>query len=139
MKKIVVIAVVTAGLLLGVLNATVIRHDDGFGAIRKSEMTFADSYLDIRDWGPVDYAKHPAVAKYVVVNGLNEAGEKGKTIMQRATVDAKETLDAVRTTTGDAADDLKKNLGKLGGSFGETYDQVQEKLKRKTDDEPAEE
>lgn len=51
-----------AGLLMAALNFHVIRAADGVHLIPKVESTLAESYVDVRGFGPADWMQHSRVA-----------------------------------------------------------------------------
>ncbi|OQY57625.1 MAG: hypothetical protein B6245_16165 [Desulfobacteraceae bacterium 4572_88] len=61
---VVLVAAVVAGILL---NIHIIRLDEGFEVISKDQMTFRDTYADVRNWGLKDYMSHaPRIRNYLL-------------------------------------------------------------------------
>ena len=54
--------IVGAALLHGATNYHVVRAQDGFHFIRKSEARIAEAYIDIRNFGIADWAERPGLA-----------------------------------------------------------------------------
>jgi len=57
---------VGALLLMGVLKFHLIRAADGLHLIPKVESTLADSYADVRDFGPADWVQHDRIAAALI-------------------------------------------------------------------------
>ncbi len=60
---------VGAGLCLFALNYHIVRGQDDTVVVPKSDMTFKNTYVDIRDWSPVDFTEHADVTKALIENG----------------------------------------------------------------------
>lgn len=54
--------VIGAGLVLGALHYHTIRAADGYHFVRKTDTTLEDAYVDIRQFGPLDWDKHRSLA-----------------------------------------------------------------------------
>lgn len=53
---------VCAGLGFGALKLHFIQTRKGFVIWPKTDLTLEDTYADTRNWGPVQYLKHPRIA-----------------------------------------------------------------------------
>jgi hypothetical protein len=57
------LGVVVGGLLIyGALNYHIVRASDGLHLIPKVDATLANTYVDIRNFGPADWAERPELA-----------------------------------------------------------------------------
>ena len=63
MKRLIVLVILVAAALYGALSYHVILTRDGLVFEHKEELMFDDTFADTRHWGPVDWLKHPRVAK----------------------------------------------------------------------------
>ncbi len=61
--------VLGAGLVYGALNYHVLRTPEGVEFIPKLSATFAETYLDVRQYGVSDWADHDLVARAIVKSG----------------------------------------------------------------------
>ncbi|MCC6491664.1 MAG: hypothetical protein IT424_01435 [Pirellulales bacterium] len=58
-----IFGMITGGLLIYVaLNYHLINAPDGLHLVPKLESTLAATYVDVRSFGPTDWAQHPDVA-----------------------------------------------------------------------------
>ena len=55
--------------LSGVYQFHLVRNDDGFMIVPKNEASVAESYADIRDWGPLDWTEHPILVQSMIEQG----------------------------------------------------------------------
>jgi hypothetical protein len=72
-----VIGVVVGGACVGGgLQYHIVRTRDGFTCVPKQKTSLADTYVDVREWGPTDWMRHPDLASSLSQNGhkdmLNE-------------------------------------------------------------------
>lgn len=54
--------VLGAGLVFGALRYHTVRAADGFHFVPKADTTFADAYVDIRQFSPADWDEHRSLA-----------------------------------------------------------------------------
>jgi hypothetical protein len=55
-----------AGLVFGSLKYHTVRAADGFHFVPKADVTFAEAYVDIREFGPADWDNHRSLALALV-------------------------------------------------------------------------
>jgi len=88
----------TATLLAVALNYHVVLFPKNEVAFqRKSELTFADSFVDVREWGPVEYVKNPRIAAIAIKRGhmnlIKEGEEASKELVEKGKKAMADTLD----------------------------------------------
>jgi hypothetical protein len=54
--------VIGAGLVFGALRYHTVRAADGFHFVPKADTTFAEAYVDIRQFGAADWDEHRSLA-----------------------------------------------------------------------------
>lgn len=54
---------VLGACLWGAASYSLVRSPQGFHMLRKPKLTFADTFLDTRDWSLLDYARHADVSR----------------------------------------------------------------------------
>ena len=73
--------IVGAGLIYGSLKYHLVRAEDGFHFVAKSQAEFAGAYVDIRNFSIEDWADHPALAAALLQADkrhlVNEAASDG--------------------------------------------------------------
>lgn len=113
MKKILTIFLLgflCAAGLFGGLNHHFIRTSKGLVIERKSELGFADTYVDTRSWGPIDYLKNPKVTKALMRGGFKDVSSEGEDAAGEAAKEAGRLLDESQKALGDALEQAGKKL-----------------------------
>ena len=65
--------VVVGGLLMfGALQYHVLRTAEGFSYVPKRNVTLKDTYLDVREWTPLDWSNHPDLIISMMQNGRKD-------------------------------------------------------------------
>lgn len=65
-----ILGMITGGLLFwGALSYHVVRANDGLHLIPKTNATLADTYVDIRHFGPTEWLQHVDVAQALQAAG----------------------------------------------------------------------
>ena len=59
-------------LMFGALQYHVLRTSDGFSYVPKRSVTLKDTYLDVRDWSPLDWSHHPDLIISMMQNGRKD-------------------------------------------------------------------
>lgn len=91
-KNILPVAALIVALFL--LNFHIIRMEDDIDIIPKDSMSLRETYIDVRDWGTVDYLAHSARVRNYLIYEKNYAN----------------LVDGVRETTGQATAAIKTRL-----------------------------
>ncbi|HCF60320.1 MAG TPA: hypothetical protein DFS52_20265 [Myxococcales bacterium] len=115
MKKILSIFVIgfaCAAGLFGALNYHFIRTSKKLVIERKAEMGFKDTFVDTREWGPIDYLKNPGVANVLARGGLKDLLGDSKDASKKAEKEAKRLIDEGQKAIGDALEEAGKKLKK---------------------------
>ena len=84
------------------LKYHVVRADDGFHVVPKFEAQFSDAYVDVREFGVIEWDEHRELAMALL------RAEKGHVLQDTAT-------DAVGESIRGALDALKSRLPKRDG------------------------
>ncbi|MCB1043218.1 MAG: hypothetical protein KDC35_09775 [Acidobacteria bacterium] len=63
MKKFIALTVLLLAIAVFFGNYHVVRDKQGLQLVKKSEFGFKETWLDTRDWSPLDYIKHADVSK----------------------------------------------------------------------------
>jgi len=58
--------------IYGSLQYHLVRADDGMHLVGKTEVTFKDFYVDVREFGPSDWIERPALAMAIMRSGKRE-------------------------------------------------------------------
>ncbi|MDM8522923.1 hypothetical protein QUF80_06075 [Desulfococcaceae bacterium HSG8] len=88
--KNIIITILLATLIAGaLLSAHIIRTTDGFEFTTKEQLTFQDTYVDVRQWGLKDYFSHsPKIRNYLLEKkyeaAVNLVKGKEKTFKEKA-------------------------------------------------------
>lgn len=115
MKKLIVVFLLGIGCaagLFGALNYHFIRTPKQLVVERKSELTFADTYVDTREWGPVAYMKNPRIAKALARHGMKDLLGDSKDASEKAEKEAKRLIEDGQKALGDALEEAGKKLKK---------------------------
>ncbi|MGI5861632.1 MAG: hypothetical protein ACOX6T_06180 [Myxococcales bacterium] len=113
MKKILsvfVIGFACAAGLFGALNYHLILTSQKLVIERKSELSFKDTFVDTREWGPIDYLKKPRIANALARNGLKDLLGESKSVTETAEKDAKRIIKEGQKALGDALEEAGKKL-----------------------------
>jgi hypothetical protein len=101
MKYLIIVALIGIAIAGTLLNVHIIRLNEGFEVIAKDNMTFRDTYADVRAWGLADYMSHaPRIRNYLFYE-KKYAALKNMVNQKKA---------AVNKETGSVADSAKKQL-----------------------------
>ncbi len=78
MKNLVVILIIAAALAFGAMNYHIILSDNGLKALKKTELTFDDTFVDARGDKKARLFLKPALLKAGIRDLLKEAGDSIK-------------------------------------------------------------
>jgi len=109
MKKLLVAFLLGAGLFAALSYHVILTSGDQPLVIeRKGEMGFAETFVDTRGWGPIDWLNHPRVLTIVTKHGIQS-----------------------RLDSDGASKAAKDAVEKLRKAIDEGLDKVQEKEKKR--------
>ncbi len=83
MKRLILVVLVVAALY-GALRYHVILTRDGLVVERKEALGFDETFTDTRHWGPVDWLKHPRVAKALARRGTIDLSKSAGDAIEKA-------------------------------------------------------
>jgi hypothetical protein len=83
-KRMLVVVLLAGAALYGALSYHVVLTRDGLVFERKDELTFEDTFADARHWGPIDWIKHPRVAKALLRHGGSGLSKVAGDAIQKA-------------------------------------------------------
>ncbi|MBF0170877.1 MAG: YtxH domain-containing protein [Nitrospinae bacterium] len=131
MRRTIVIAVAAfaCGSLFGAMNYTLIVGDDGVGFMKKSELTLSGAYYDVREWGALDYLKHPDVAVWMAQRKLKQVASAARELKEDIKQGAKETYQKVKEEAKDVKEGVKEGAKDAGEATKEQYQEIKEKVK----------
>jgi len=85
MKRIVIFVLLLAlAVGLGVVSYNYLTIRDGGRVyfMEKRTGTFDRVYLDVTDWSPADYLRHPKVSAFLAAKGIRKTGKRWKQALE---------------------------------------------------------
>ena len=67
-----IVLFIVLGSITLLLNIHIVKTDKEIVTLWKDKLTFEDTFVDVRDWGPLDYVRHPGISKGLMKKGYDE-------------------------------------------------------------------
>ncbi|MEX0701891.1 MAG: hypothetical protein WD069_07325 [Planctomycetales bacterium] len=65
-------AALGGGLVYFSLQYHLVRADEGFLVVPKRNAAFSEIYVDVREWSPLEWERHPALVEGLVRHGRGD-------------------------------------------------------------------